>query len=79
MRQHESIMKFGSPTFERFLVFISPEVRDQTSDKQLCRQAHLGVRGHFKAPEFNEPKAASGAIGRVQFVDTKLGPVCVSS
>ncbi len=37
-----------------------------------------GVRGHFKAAEFDEAQAAAGGIGRVEFVDAEFGAVGVA-
>ena len=55
-----------------------PEPRDQRAQQQRLGKAHLRVRRHFEAAEFDETKPPGRAVGRIELVDADFRPVGVA-
>ena len=79
MRQHPSVVQVATPADQPVGVGFLPEPANERPDKKLLGQAHARIRGHFKAPHFDEAQPAGGRVGRVEFVDAELGAVGVTT
>src|ERR1043166_959390 len=72
MRQHESVVQFGTPTDQRALIRMLPETGDERAEQQLLGQAHAGMGRHFKGPQFDQAKPSAAAVGRVEFINAEF-------
>src|SRR5213592_4334561 len=77
VRKHEAVMKVRAPAHQRALVGLLPKAGDERAEQKLLGETHARVRRHFKGSQFDQAKPPAAALGRVEFVDAKFGPVRV--
>src|SRR5208283_4689359 len=78
MRQHETVVKLRAPTDQRALIGKFPETRNYRAQKQVLREAHARVRRHLEGAQLQQAEPSRAALGRVEFIDAKLGAVRVA-
>src|SRR5437588_4191829 len=70
-------MQGCSPMDQLAAVRLAPEPRHEGAQQQHLHRAHLRMRRHFEAAEFEQPQAPGWSVGRIELVDRKLRAVSV--
>ncbi len=78
MRQHEAIMQDRAPARQSAFGGVQPEAGDERAHQELLGKRHAGVRRHFEAAEFHQPKPPRRPVRRKQLVDADLGAVGIA-
>ncbi|CAB4583968.1 unannotated protein [freshwater metagenome] len=71
-------MQIGAPAHEVLLIRLVPKSGDGGAEQQMLREAHLGMRRHFKRTQLDEAEAAGAAAGIKHLVDAELRAVRVA-
>jgi len=71
-------MDVCSPANQGLTIGLTPKTPNKRPQQELLRQTHLRVRGHFEPTHLQQAQAPGAAIGRIEFIDTKLGPMGIA-
>ena len=72
MRQHETVVQLRAPADQFAFVRRFPEACHHRAQQQHLRQTHLWMRRHFKTAKLYQTEPSSGAVGRIELVDTEF-------